>query len=59
MLVNRGPLGQRPIAGHTSSPTLIDLDANQVPDLLVGAEDGFLYYLKNPRVTTGGGTSGR
>jgi hypothetical protein len=59
VLVNRGPLGQRPIAGHTSSPTLIDLDSNQVPDLLVGAEDGFLYYLKNPRVTTGGGTSGR
>jgi hypothetical protein len=59
VLVNRGPLGQRPIAGHTSSPTLIDLDANQVPDLLVGAEDGFLYYLKNPRATTGGGASGR
>ena len=59
MLVNRGPLGQRPIAGHTSSPTLIDLDGNQVPDLLVGAEDGFLYYLANPRGTTGNGTSGR
>lgn len=48
VLVNRGPLGQRRIAGHTSSPTLIDLDGNKVPDLLVGAEDGFLYYLQNP-----------
>jgi hypothetical protein len=57
VLVNRGPLGQRPIAGHTSSPTLIDLDANEVPDLLVGAEDGFLYYLKNPRGAAGDGSS--
>ena len=59
VLVNRGPLGQRPIAGHTSSPTLIDLDANSVPDLLVGAEDGFLYYLKNPRGVAGDGSSDR
>jgi len=59
VLVNRGPLGQRPIAGHTSSPTLIDLDANSVPDLLVGAEDGFLYYLKNPRAAAGDRSSDR
>ena len=36
------------LAGHTSSPTLVDWDNNNIPDLVVGAEDGFLYYLKNP-----------
>jgi len=27
----------------------VDWDCNGIPDLLIGAEDGFLYYLKNPR----------
>ena len=29
--------------------TVVDWDRDGVPDLLVGAEDGFFYYLKNPR----------
>jgi len=40
------PVGEA-IGGHTTSPTTVDWDSNGVPDLLFGAEDGFLYYLKN------------
>jgi len=43
-----GPLDSRRLAGHTTSPTTVDWDKNGVPDLLVGAEDGFFYYLENP-----------
>lgn len=49
VLVNRNAVAKRPIAGHTSSPTVADFNNDQVPDLLVGAEDGYLYYLRNPR----------
>lgn len=44
-----GPLSDRRLAGHDTSPTVVDWDRNGVPDLLVGAEDGRLYHLKNPR----------
>ena len=37
------------LAGHTTSPTEVDWDKNGIPDLLVGAEDGLLYYKPNPR----------
>ncbi len=37
------------LAGHTTSPTVVDWDRNGKADLLVGAEDGFLYYLKSPQ----------
>ena len=40
-------LSEQKIAGHTTSPTLVDWDKNRVPDLLLGAEDGHFYYLKN------------
>jgi hypothetical protein len=36
------------LAGHTTNPTMVDWDKNGVPDLLIGAEDGHFYYLKNP-----------
>lgn len=42
-----GNLGLDTLAGHTTSPTTVDWDKNGIPDLLVGAEDGNLYYLKN------------
>ncbi|MBN1482386.1 VCBS repeat-containing protein [candidate division KSB1 bacterium] len=45
---NMGRLHDRVLAGHTSSPTSVDWNKNDIPDLLVGAEDGFLYYLENP-----------
>lgn len=47
---DRGPLHNRTLAGHTTSPTIVDWNRNGVPDLLVGAEDGRFYYLKNSRL---------
>jgi len=46
---DRGPVSKQILAGHTTSPTVVDWDNNGVPDLLVGAEDGFFYFLPNPR----------
>lgn len=43
-----GPVAQNKLAGHTTCPTTVDWDKDGVPDLVVGAEDGFLYYLQNP-----------
>ena len=43
-----GPVDVRRLAGHTTSPCIVDWDKDGVPDLLVGAEDGFLYHLQNP-----------
>ena len=43
-----GEVATRHLAGHTTSPTTVDWNADHVPDLLVGAEDGFFYYLENP-----------
>ena len=42
-----GPMDATVLAGHTTSPTVVDWDRDGIPDLLVGAEDGFLYYKKN------------
>lgn len=44
-----GPMDARKISGHTTSPTVVDWDKNGIPDLLVGAEDGHLYFMENPR----------
>ena len=49
VLKNLGTMDERKVSGHTSSPTLVDWDNNGIPDLLVGSEDGRLYYKKNPR----------
>ncbi len=35
------------LAGHTSSPTVVDFNNDKVPDLVIGAEDGHFYYMKN------------
>lgn len=40
-------LGERRLAGHTTSPTTVDWDRDGVRDLLIGAEDGRFYFLKN------------
>lgn len=37
------------IEGHDVSPTTVDFNGDGVPDFLGGAEDGFFYYLRNPR----------
>ncbi len=44
-----GPLDSRKIEGHDTSPTTVDWNHDGIPDLLVGAEDGRFYYLRNPR----------
>ncbi|MCA8997022.1 MAG: VCBS repeat-containing protein [Planctomycetaceae bacterium] len=44
-----GKMDDLRLAGHTTSPTTVDWDKNGIPDLLVGAEDGRLYYKRNPR----------
>jgi hypothetical protein len=46
---DEGPVSPRILAGHTTSPTVTDWDKDGVPDLVVGAEDGFLYSLRNPK----------
>ncbi len=41
-------LGKLELAGHTTSPTVVDWNGDGIADLLVGAEDGCFYYLENP-----------
>ena len=45
----QGNLSAEKLAGHSTSPCACDFDGDGVPDLLVGAEDGFFYLLANPR----------
>jgi glycerophosphoryl diester phosphodiesterase len=49
---NMGPLASQNIEGHDVSPTVVDFNADGVPDFLGGAEDGRFYYLRNPRAGT-------
>jgi len=42
---NRGNVADKKLAGHTTSPTIVDWNKNGTPDLLIGAEDGYFYYL--------------
>ncbi|NDP20413.1 MAG: VCBS repeat-containing protein [Paludibacter sp.] len=44
---NRGDVSEIKLAGHDTSPTPIDWDKDGVFDLLVGAEDGHFYVIKN------------
>lgn len=46
---DRQNLSERNIEGHDTSPTPVDFDENGIPDLVIGAEDGRMYYLRNPR----------
>jgi hypothetical protein len=45
VLENRGPLAATKLDAHDTSPTMIDLDRKGKRDLLVGAEDGYMYHL--------------
>jgi hypothetical protein len=47
-----GILDERQLAGHTTSPATIDLTGDGIPGLLIGAEDGFLYYRSNPFINS-------
>jgi membrane-bound lytic murein transglycosylase B len=45
----QGPMHPHRLAGHSTTPTPVDWNKDGVPDLLLGAEDGFFYLLPNPR----------
>ncbi len=45
MLADEGPLSKQRLAGHTTSPTTVDWDGDGRRELLVGAEDGYFYYM--------------
>ncbi|MCA9179387.1 MAG: exo-alpha-sialidase [Planctomycetales bacterium] len=42
-----GNLAKRNVAGHTSSPAACDFNRDGRPDLLIGAENGRLYYIEH------------
>jgi hypothetical protein len=44
-----GQVDARLLGGHATCPTMVDLDGDGRPELIVGAEDGFLYRLVPPR----------
>ncbi|RTE53270.1 VCBS repeat-containing protein [Arenibacter aquaticus] len=43
---HKGNIVNTKLAGHTTSPTVVDWDKDGKPNLLIGAEDGHFYYLK-------------
>jgi hypothetical protein len=45
---DQGMVSDQILAGHTTSPTIVDWNKDGIGDILVGAEDGHFYYLKNP-----------
>ncbi len=45
---NEGPLSRTALAGHTTSPTTVDWNGDGRRELLVGAEDGYLYWSGAP-----------
>ena len=46
---DEGPVSTHALAGHATRPTVGDWDRDGIPDLLIGAEDGFFYQVRNPR----------
>lgn len=46
--IDRGDMGEKKLAGHTTCPTVSDWNKDGVKDILVGAEDGHLYLFTNP-----------
>jgi hypothetical protein len=48
---NMGNVATMNLAGHDTSPTPVDWNHDGIPDLLIGAEDGHFYYLRNPRTS--------
>ncbi len=46
---DEGPVSTHVLAGHATKPTVGDWNKDGIPDLLIGAEDGFFYQVRNPR----------
>jgi hypothetical protein len=46
---DEGPVSQQVLTGHATKPTLLHTAGSPGATLLVGAEDGFIYQLPNPR----------
>jgi len=46
VLKNNGLVFQEILAGHTTSPTIVNWDGDNKHELLIGAEDGHLYFVK-------------
>jgi len=49
LLKKIGNVSGQNIEGHDTSPTTVDFNGDGIRDLLIGAEDGRFYFLKNPR----------
>jgi len=47
-----GNLARRNVAGHTSSPAVCDFDKDGRPDLLVGSENGRIYFIRHDDCVT-------
>ena len=46
---NEGDLATDDLSGHSPTPAAVDWDGDGIRDLLLGAQDGHYYFLKNPR----------
>ena len=44
---NKGDISKVKLAGHTTSPTPVDWNKDGIYDLLIGAQDGHFYLIKN------------
>jgi hypothetical protein len=47
--VHRGNLSSVKLAGHSTCPTSVDWNKDGIFDILLGAEDGHFYWIKNTR----------
>lgn len=48
---DEGLVADEVLAGHTTSPTTIDIDGDGQLEILIGAEDGFFYLLRESAIT--------
>lgn len=46
MFSYQGPISEKILAGHTTSPTFVDWNNDSIWEILVGAEDGHFYHFQ-------------